>query len=323
MELRHLRYFLAVAEHSHFRLAAEDLLVSQPTLSEQIKELEKELGVDLFIRIGRRVRLSQAGESFQGYARRVLATLDEAQVVLHEFNDLLRGVLRIGVIQTVASYLMPRVAAEFAKKYPAVRLKIEMLTAGQIESGLSSGSLDLGISFTPPSNSDLTEDKLLSEQFVYVTCSDHPLSERRRLRLEEVAAYDLCLLPNQFCTRQLIDAAFRQSNRLPLVTIETSSIESCVGIATAGGPATIVPEMAVSHLKTPFIRIEQPAIRRTISLLHRTGSQPLRASDAFKAIVLEIIKTKANVASIRKTTSQHQKLTQCQQTSSPGNDTSC
>jgi LysR family cyn operon transcriptional activator len=291
VELRHLRYFLAVAEYSHFRLAAEALLVSQPTLSEQIKELEKELGVDLFIRIGRRVRLSQAGESFQGYARRVFATLDEAQVVLHEFNDLLRGVLRVGVIQTVASYLMPQVAAEFAKKYPAVQLKIEMLTAGQIENGLSAGGLDLGISFTLPNNSDLTEVELLSEQFVYVTSSEHPLSKRKRLRLEEIAEYDLCLLPNQFCTRQLIDAAFRQINQSPSITIETSTIESCVDIAIAGGPATIVPELAVNRLDYPFLRIEQPAIRRKICLLQRTGSQPLRASAAFKAIVMELIRT--------------------------------
>ncbi|MFI4875698.1 MAG: LysR family transcriptional regulator, partial [Blastopirellula sp. JB062] len=128
MELRHLRYFLAVAEHCHFRNAAEELLVSQPTLSQQIKDLEKEIKAPLFERVGRRVLLTQAGETFQDYAQRALDILDEGQAAINEFDDLLRGRLTVGVVQTVNAYLIPPIVARFTSNHPQVSLKIEELS---------------------------------------------------------------------------------------------------------------------------------------------------------------------------------------------------
>ena len=107
-----------IVEHSHFRIAAEELLVSQPTLAQQMKDLEKELGCPLFERAGRGVRLTQAGTMFADYARRALNVLDEGQTAIGEFDALLRGRLRIAVVQTVGTYLMPSNAASFSQSHP-------------------------------------------------------------------------------------------------------------------------------------------------------------------------------------------------------------
>src|ERR1700722_15951105 len=122
MELRHLRYFLAVADASHFRRAAKSLHVSQPTLSLQIKQLEKELGTMLFDRIAKRVRLTSAGETFRHHAQRVLQELDEARVALLELDGLKRGQLFVGAVQTLNTYLIPPIIARFAKLHPGVFL---------------------------------------------------------------------------------------------------------------------------------------------------------------------------------------------------------
>src|SRR5271155_4734082 len=128
MELRHLRYFLAVANTLHFRRAAEALDVSQPTLSQQIQQLEKELGTTLFDRIGKRVGLTVAGETFRHHAQRVLHELDEAQVALLELEGLKRGKLHVGAVQTLNTYLIPPIIARFATLHPEVFLNVEELT---------------------------------------------------------------------------------------------------------------------------------------------------------------------------------------------------
>src|SRR5271170_3244792 len=114
MELRHLRYFLAVADALHFRHAAENLHISQPTLSQQIRQLEKELGTILFDRVGTRVRLTVGGETFRLHAQRVLLELDEAQVALLELDGLKRGKLYVGAVQKLNTYLIPPIIGRFA-----------------------------------------------------------------------------------------------------------------------------------------------------------------------------------------------------------------
>ncbi|MER3405049.1 MAG: hypothetical protein C4289_07695 [Chloroflexota bacterium] len=138
MELRHLRYFQAVAEERSFRRAAERLFISQPALSQQIRQLEEEVGVPLFDRIGKRVRPTAAGELLLGYAQRVLHELAEAQRALAEFEGLARGTLALGVVQTVDSYLIPAALARFIPAYPAIAIRIEELPAGRLT--LGSGS---------------------------------------------------------------------------------------------------------------------------------------------------------------------------------------
>jgi LysR family cyn operon transcriptional activator len=281
MELRHLRYFLAVAENCHFRNAAEELLVSQPTLSQQIRDLETELGSALFERVGRRVRLTQAGETYREYARRALNVLEEGQAVLHEYDELLRGRLTVGVVQTVNAYLTPPVVAKFVADVPNVFLSVRELSADEIEEGVLAGRLDLGISFEPKNGRELDVQPLFNEEFVLIVNENHPLAARRRVRVEELCDIPLALLDRAYCTRRMIEAAFRQAEVPLRVAIELNSVSGLVAVTESGGPATILPALGVKQTKARVIRLEQPTPVRQISLLRTAGHSRLRAVDAF------------------------------------------
>src|SRR5215813_590503 len=123
IELRHLRYFLAVAEASHFTRAAAKLHVTQPTLSHQIRELEGQLNLQLFDRVGRRVRLTAAGETLLPHARKVLRELEETQTALSELHGLKRGVLRVGIVQTVNACVIPEIVERFGAAHAGIRLE--------------------------------------------------------------------------------------------------------------------------------------------------------------------------------------------------------
>lgn len=292
MELRHLRYFLAVAENCHFRNAADELLVSQPTLSQQIKDLEVELGTALFERVGRRVRLTQAGEIYREYARRALNVLEEGQAVLHELDEMLRGTLTIGVVQTVNSYLTPEIVAAFIAEVPHVFLRVDELSADEIENGVLSGTLDLGISFQPGNGREFDVETLFSEEFALVVHPDHYLSSRKRVRVSDKIDVPLALLNRSYCTRRMIDAAFREAGVSCRVAVELNSVAGLVAITECGGPPTILPKLGVSSTRVAAIRLEQPTPTRKICLLRATGHAPIRAREVFADRLRKLVKAR-------------------------------
>lgn len=281
MELRHLRYFLAVAEHSHFGAAAEMLLVSQPTLSQQIKDLESELGVQLFDRIGRGVKLSQAGELYREVARRALSVLEEGESLLGEFNQLLRGSLSVGVVQTVNAYLIPAIVARFSVDHPKVKLIIEELSASEIEERLKSGLLDLGISFAPSSHTDLACEKLFDEELVLAVHPDHRLANRKNISFRSLADEPLALLPHGYCTRRIIEESFRSAGVAIRVAVELNSIAGLTAVAKAGGPPTIIPRLGIDSHRLSVIRLQDPKPKRQVCLLTPQTKSVLRARDVF------------------------------------------
>jgi len=282
MELRHLRYFLAVAEHSHFRNAAEELLVSQPTLSQQIKDLEKELGTALFERVGRRARLTQAGHAFRDYAQRAIDVLDDGKAVLCEFDDLLRGSLTVGVVQTVNAYLIPKIVARFSALHPDVRLRILELSAGEIESRVIDGSVDVGISFQPTSHREFDIEKLFDEQLVLVTHPDHRLARRKTIGVSSLNEEQFCLLDRSFCTRRLIEDCFREGGASLNVAVEMNSVEGILATTAAGGLPSILPLLGVANSRVlDHVELLRPTPMRTICVLHGKGHASIRAREVF------------------------------------------
>src|SRR5215813_10469786 len=141
IELRHMRYFLAVAEEQHFTRAAGKLHVSQPTLSHQIRELEGQLNVSLFDRVGKRVKLTAAGELLLPHARRVLRELEDAGNALGELHGLKRGELKVGTVQTVNACVIPEIVSRFSAAHPGVRVNCSELSVEEIETDIASGRL--------------------------------------------------------------------------------------------------------------------------------------------------------------------------------------
>lgn len=295
MELRHLRYFLAAADASHFRRAAEAMHVSQPTLSQQIKQLERELGTILFDRIAKRVRLTAAGETLRHHAQRVFQELDEAQVALLELDGLKRGKLHVGAVQTLNTYLIPPIIARFATLHPGVFLTVEELAAGQIEQELLRGRLNLGVSFVSPSSTEIHSEPLFDEELVLIVSSRHRLARRTTLKIRELDAEPLILLPTSFYPRQLFDEKAREVGVCPRVVVEMNSIEGILAAIRSSGGATVLPALALTK-KTAGLRavsLTEPTPRRTVGLLWRRDGYRCSATNAFMEFAHAVVREQA------------------------------
>jgi LysR family transcriptional regulator, cyn operon transcriptional activator len=304
MELRHLRYFLAVAETLHFRRAAEMIPVSQPSLSQQIKQLEEEIGTRLLDRAGRTVRLTRAGAVFRKHARQAIREMEEAQIEIDELEGLQRGALAVGVVQTVNAYLIPDMVARFSEAHPNISLKVEELSGPEIEAGVVSGGLDVGIGFIPPLTDKVDQEPLFEEDLVLIASTRHRLSARARLSIRELDGEPLVLLGDNYCTRRVIAECFRTAGVRPHVAIEMNSIEGILATIRHTNIATILPRLSLgaardAHVKAVALR--NPTPRRSVGLLWRKGSYRNAAARALAAEAMRVTRQyrPANTASHR------------------------
>lgn len=286
MELRQLRYFMAVAEEKHFTRAAAKLYISQPALSQQMKLLEAELGAPLFDRSGRRVQMTPAGEILFHHARRVVQELDEAQTALDELAGLQRGSLRVGVVQTVNAYLMPDVVAAFTSAYPAVKLQVEELASGEIEQRVLEGMLQLGIGFVPTSTEGVESQQLFQEELVLVVARHHPLAGRAQLAVRDLERQPLILLSRAFCTRRLWDACAGEAGIQPPVRVEMNTISSLLAAVRSMQVATVLPALALTGTPNLVgVPLVEPTPRRTVGMFFRRSGYRCTATRAFAEIV--------------------------------------
>lgn len=289
MELRQLRYLLTIAEEAHFTRAAERLYVSQPALSQQLRQLEDELGTRLVDRSGRQICLTPAGEILVQHARQVFQVLDDAQVALTELAGLQRGTLAVGVVQTVNAYLLPRVVARFRLLYPGVSLRIEEASADTIEQGLLNRTLHLGISFVPTANG-LDTEPLFTEELMLIVPHAHPLARRAWIAVSELEGVALVLLAPGFCTRRLWDACAHEAHISPRVVVEMNTVQSVLATLLQMEAATVLPTLALASDLQPAlagVRLVQPTPQRTVALLWRQGAFRSAASRAFAQVVQE------------------------------------
>jgi LysR family cyn operon transcriptional activator len=283
MEFRHLRYFLAVADALHFTKAAEGLPVSQPALSAQIKQLEQEVGVPLFDRVGRSVQLTRAGLIFREHARRALREMELAQVAIAEEEGLQRGTLTVGVVQTVNAYLVPEIVGRFSSLHPHVALKLDELSGPDIEAGVKSGLLELGIGFVPAGSDRIETQPLFEEDFVLIVSPRHHFATRRHLPLASLADEPLVLLPDIFCTRRLLNASFEQAGIVPKVTVEMNSIEGILATVKTSKLATVLPRLSLGLEGNDGLRgipLTNPTPRRGLGLLWKRGGYRSGAAQA-------------------------------------------
>ena len=288
MLLRHLRYLLAVADHGGFTRAAEALHVSQPTLSQQIRQLEETLGVSLFDRTSRTVRPTDAGEAYIESARRVLVELEAGKRALHDVKDLSRGTLRLAMTPTFMAYLVGPLVRDYVARYPNIHLQIFELSMDDIEAGLLDDSLDIAIAFTQVRHADIESIPAFTETLGVMVGRDHPLYESQDpLPAEEVARLEFALLTTGFVTRNRIDEYFALERITPKVVIEVNSVSTLLEVIRHTAIATILPEPIATEdralRKIPLLG-ESP--KRGAALLRRKNNYHSAASVAFMELVL-------------------------------------
>jgi LysR family transcriptional regulator, cyn operon transcriptional activator len=287
MELRHLRYFVALADCRSFTRAAERTHVTQSTLSHQIRQLEDEIGQPLFDRIGRKVVTTEAGELFLPFASRALKEVDLGLAMLKPGSGSLTGQLRIGATHTFNIGLIPECVALFLARHPTVQVRVEELAAEQIVAGLGSGVLDLGIAYRPSGPTDLWFEPLYNEEMVLVVANGHPLAGRKRIRMVELHQQRLVLLPEYFATRALLDECFLASGAEPLVVAEMSAIAPMLGLVLRMPIGAIVAINAVPKAMhgLQMIPIESPTPIRTPGILWQRDVAQSAPVQSFAVIV--------------------------------------
>jgi LysR family cyn operon transcriptional activator len=288
MLLRHLRYLLAVADHGGFTRAAEALHVSQPTLSQQIRQLEDTLGVNLFDRTSRTVKPTDAGEAYIECARRVLVELAAGKRALHDVKDLSRGSLRLAMTPTFMAYLVGPLVRDYVARFPNIHLQIFELSMDDIEARLANDSLDIAIAFSQVRSADIESIPAFTETLGVMVGRDHPLYESNSgLSAEDLAQLEFALLAQDFVTRTRIDEYFAQAQITPKVVIEVNSVNTLLEVIRHTAIATILPEaIATQDRALRKIPLLGEAPKRGAALLRRKNNYHSAASLAFMDLVL-------------------------------------
>lgn len=287
MELRHLRYFVALAECLSFTRAAERVHVTQSTLSHQIRQLEEQIGQPLFERIGKRVVTTEAGQLFLAYAARALKEVDAGIAMLQPAAGGLTGQVRVGATHTFNIGLIPECVALFLQRHPTVKLSVEELPADDIGAQLRAGTLDIGIAYRPAGPAGLAFEPLYNEEMVLVVADTHPLAGRKRIRMVELHQQPLVLLPPRFTTRTMLDECFAACGAEPSVVAEMSTVAPMIGLVLRAAVGTIISANAVPEKLTGLrtVPIESPTPIRTPGLLWRAQDAKAPALLAFAVIV--------------------------------------
>lgn len=265
MEIQQLRYVCAIAETGSFSRAAERCQVAQPSLSQQVHKLEVDLGAKLFDRLGRSIRLTEAGRAFMPYARSILDQVDAARSTVADKDADVRGSIAVGVIPTIAPYLMPRYTAAFAKKYPDAKLRILEDTTPVLIESLRDLSIDVAILALPLRHKDLELFPIRTEPLFAVVPKDHPRAAARTLALKELRGEAFVMLRDGHCFRDLSLATCTHARITPNIAFESGQFSSLFGMVAAGVGISLAPEMAIDRNSgCRFVRLSDPRATRTI-----------------------------------------------------------
>jgi LysR family transcriptional regulator, hydrogen peroxide-inducible genes activator len=269
MELHQLRYFMAVCRQRSFTRAAQQERVAQPSLSQQIRKLEDEMGARLFDRLGRRIRLTPFGERFQEHARRVLDELEGARHEMHELLGLRRGRVAIGAIPTVAPYILPAAISAFARKYPGIKTNIREDLTLSLLAQLTEGELDIAILSLPIDSPSLLSEPVLTEEMLLAVPVSSPKWKKKigPVSLRDIDHEPLLLLKDGHCFRDEVLEICRKTRLQPEVAFEGGQFDTLVGMVAAGYGITLLPKMAISHYKRSgvrFVPFVSPVPRRIV-----------------------------------------------------------
>ena len=267
MNLRDLKYLVALADHKHFGRAAAACYVSQPTLSTQIKKLEDELGVPLVERAPRKVMLTPAGRDAAERARRIVAEVEQMKEAARRSQDPEAGTVRLGMFPTLGPYLLPHVVPRIRARFPHLELLLVEEKSDVLLSRLREGKLDAGLLALPVADDQLHTEFLFEEPFVLAVPESHPLAQRGSLTLAELSHQQLLLLEDGHCLREQALDVCRLSGANEKSEFRATSLETLRQMVAADVGITLLPALAV---KPPVARSPN------IHLLGFSASHPSR-----------------------------------------------
>ncbi len=286
MDERRLRYFLAIVDDGGVTRAAARLHVAQPSLSQSLRGLEAELGVALFDRVGRGLRLSAAGQALVGPARETLGAMDAARGAVAEVVQLLAGTLQIAALTTLAVDPLAGLIGRFRRAHPGVAVSVhEPESAAAVSTLVREGACELGLAHLPLPREGLRTRELGRQELRFVLPPGSTLSGRGPLAPEALRDMPLVVSPPGTSTRMLLERALQDGNVTPRIAVQTAAREAIVPLVLAGAGAALLPAPLALEAgrRGALVRAARPRIVRSIGLVHREGTLS-PAARAFAAL---------------------------------------
>jgi LysR family transcriptional regulator, transcription activator of glutamate synthase operon len=271
LELRQLTYFIEVAKREHVTEAANSMHIAQSAVSRQLFNLEAELGVDLFIRDGRNVKLTPIGRVFLDHVEQALNVLDNAKREIEEYLDPERGTIRIGFPSSLAAYTLPTVISAFRDKHPKVKFALSQGNYYSLIDRVKIGEIDMALLGPVPSQEKkITGTTLFTDKMVALLHRSHPLASNKSLSLSQLQEEQFVLFPNGYVLRDIIVKACTQLGFQPTVSFEGEDIDAIKGLVSAGLGVTLIPEVTLienvprSTVKIPIV---DPEVTRSVGII--------------------------------------------------------
>ena len=291
MTIIQLEYLLAVANCGSFSAAAEKCFVTQPSLSMQIKNLEEELGIVLLDRTRKPVVPTNAGEAVLRQARETVKAFEAIREIVANLKNDVSGTLRLGIIPTIAPYLLYRLIPDFTKKYPKVDLIIREMKSRDIIHALRHDMLDAAIMSGGTIPDDIQEEDLFNDRFFVYVSPDHPLRQRNNIRIEDIDPRRMLLLSEGNCLRdQILELCLPRKNTTRQYAFDCNSIETLMRIVdSTPNSFTVVPEMVTEFIEEPHrSQLAKGAVSRKISIAVRRTYAKSSLIAALKESILTV-----------------------------------
>ncbi|MGZ4200969.1 MAG: LysR family transcriptional regulator [Thermoleophilaceae bacterium] len=293
MELRQLRYFAAVAQHKSFTLAARELHIAQPALSQQVRRLEQELGVELLRRTTRRVELSEAGELALARATRALAEADALRAEVDALRGLVRGTLSVGMLPAVGRLEPAELLAAFGAAYPAIEVRLVEDTLIEALALLRADRLDLAFGLVTPDEAGegIAGEQLFEEELVVIVARDHPLARRRSVRFSQLDGEPLVAFLRGSAVRQRLDAELQAAGVARAPAFESNNLGTVRALVANGLGVSLTPRSFALAEGPPIalLRVAPRTLRVPVSILYRADRTRPPAAEAFLKTVRDAL----------------------------------
>jgi LysR family hydrogen peroxide-inducible transcriptional activator len=288
MEMQQLRYVVAVARTGNFSRAAEQCRVAQPSLSQQIQKLEEELGERLFDRLKRAVKLTAHGETFLRRAVRILEEVDAAKREAADSQDLLHGSLTIGVLPTIAPYLLPAVMAAFAKRFPGVELVVHEDTTAHLLKLAHAYEIDFALVSRPIEDARLEVKDLFAEELLLALPPGHALVHKRTVTFADLAGERLIVMKTGHCLGDQVLGFCERRDVKPKISFRSAQLETVQALVASGMGISLIPAMAAQNdrQESPkYCSLPSPKPQRKIVVAWPKQRPPGRAANEFLKLV--------------------------------------